>query len=82
MPSTLTARILGLLLLVVVVVTGAYDLFRLRAQRTQLVGRVQAEVRIRAETLAAAARPLLARGAWRRCRPSWIAWWPPPRSPA
>ena len=60
-PGALTARVVGLLVLVVVVVTGAYDLSRLRAQRDQLVERMQGEVRILAETLAAAARPLLAR---------------------
>lgn len=59
--GTLTARLIALLILVVVGVTGAYDLSRLRAQRDQLVDRMQAEVRIVAETLAAAVRPLLAR---------------------
>ena len=61
MPGTLTARLIALLLLAVVGVTGAYDLWRLRAQRDQLVERMQGEVRILAETLAAAVRPLLAR---------------------
>jgi len=59
--GTLTARLIALLLLAVVAVTGAYDLSRLRAQRAQLVDRMQVEVRIVAETLAAAVRPLLAR---------------------
>jgi len=61
MPGTLTARLIALLLLAVVAVTGAYDLWRLQAERAQLVERMQAEVRILAETLAAAVRPLLAR---------------------
>ena len=58
MPGTLTARLIALLLLAVVGVTGAYDLWRLRAQRDQLVERMQGEVRILAETLAAAVRAL------------------------
>ncbi len=61
MPTTLTARMIALLLLAVVLVTGAYDLARLRAQRAQLVERMETEVRILAETLAVASRPLLAR---------------------
>ena len=61
MTTSFTARLIALLLLAVVAVTGAYDLYRLQAQRGQLVDRMQAEVRILAEALAAAVRPLLAR---------------------
>jgi signal transduction histidine kinase len=61
MTSSFTARLIALLLLAVVALTGVYDLQRLRAQRAQLLERMQAQVRMLAETLAAAARPLLAR---------------------
>jgi uncharacterized membrane protein affecting hemolysin expression len=62
MNGTVTARLVAFLLLALVAVTGAYDLVRLRTQRAQLMARVEAEVRLLAETLGAAARPLVARG--------------------
>ena len=58
----LTTRLAILLMLALMIITGAYDYFRLVGERDRLVAATQTDTRILAETLALAVRHNLRRG--------------------